>query len=177
MVGLNTVIGSSINPFDVGTLSVCTISGGNAINVVPGFAEMSGMTRCVEPEVKLTMREKIKSVSESIAQAYGGHAEVEFVEGFPSVDNDPELTERCIKAFKKALNSDDDVVIMDRPKLATEDFAYYQERVPGVYFMLGCRHKGKESGTLHSDILNVNEGSFKYGLRAYGNIILDFCGR
>lgn len=175
VMGLSMITGNSLNPFDVGTLSVCTIKGGDAINVIPGFVEMNGLIRCVEPEVKMTLKNKIKAVAEDTAHAFGGHAEVEFVEGFPSVNNDAELTLRCIEPLKKALESEDDVIIMERPNLATEDFSYYQEKVPGVYFMLGCKQAGRETGTLHSDILNINEESLRYGMQALGNIVYDFC--
>ena len=177
VMGLNTIIGSSMSPFDVGTLTVSTIKGGEAINVVPGFAEMSGMVRCIESGNKAMMRDKIRSIAMSTAQAFGGSCEVEFVEGFPSVNNDPELTEKCLDAFKRAVDREDDVIIMDKPNLATEDFAYYQEKIPGVYFLLGCRHEDRGSGSLHSDALNINEDSFKYGMRALANIVMDFCGR
>lgn len=177
IMGLSMITGNSLNPFDVGTLSVCTIKGGDAINVIPGSVEMSGLLRCVEPDVKLILKNKIKTVAEDTAHAYGGYAEVEFVEGFPSVNNDPELTEKCIEPLRKALETENDVIMMERPNLATEDFSYYQEKVPGVYFMLGCKQDGRETGLLHSDVLNINEESLRYGMRAWGNIIMDFCGK
>ena len=64
-----------------------------------------------------------------------------------------------------------------RPHLGSEDFAYFQEEIPGVIFMLGCKHDDIETGSLHSAILNIDEDSLQYGVRIFGNIALDICGK
>lgn len=173
---LNSIIASNINPFDVATFSICKINGGTAINVIPDYVEMSGMIRCVEKANKMTVRNKIKSISEGIAAGFGGSAEVEFIDGFPSVNNDAQLTNIVIEAANEALDSEDNVILIGRPHLGSEDFAYYQEVIPGVIFMLGCDNKDCDTGSLHNASLNINEDSFEYGIRVFGNIALKICG-
>lgn len=173
--GLNSVL-NSISPFDIGTLSVCRFSAGEAINVIPDYAEISGMIRCVEKKNKLMVREKVVNISKNIAKAFGGHAEIEFIEGFPSVNNDSQLTQDIIASAELALPSKNNIIVINRPHLGSEDFAYYQEVVPGAIFMLGCKQKDIDTGTLHSSILNINEDSLQYGVKIFANLALNKCG-
>lgn len=177
VMSLNTIISNNISPFDVGTFSVCKFTGGEAINVIPDYVEMCGMIRCVEAKNKLMIREKMTSIAESTAQGLGGRAEVEFIQGFPAVNNDSRLTVNVIEAAEKSLASKDDIIMIERPHLGSEDFAYFQEEIPGVIFMLGCKHDDIETGSLHSAVLNIDESSLQYGVRIFGNIALDICGK
>lgn len=86
VMGLNSILGGNVSPFDVATFSVCRISGGEAINVIPDYAEMSGMIRWVEKANKLKIRDKMTAVAEGTAKGFGGSAEVEFIQGFPAVN-------------------------------------------------------------------------------------------
>jgi amidohydrolase len=174
--GLMGILGTSISPYDIATFSICQISGGHSINVLPDYVEMSGMIRCIEKENKIIIRDKMKAIAENTALGMGGKVEVEFIPGFPSVNNDSKLTKIIINAAEKSLNSKQDVIMIERPHLGSEDFAYYQEEIPGAMFMLGCKNEDCETGTLHSPILNIDEESLKYGIKIFTNIVFDLCG-
>ena len=174
---LMTILGSNISPYDVATFSICKISGGDAINIIPDFAEMSGMIRCVEKSNKIIIREKMKSIVESVANGMGGRAEFDIIEGFPSVINDSALSRAVLEAAEKSLNSKEDIILIELPHLGSEDFSYYQEVVPGVMFMLGCRNTDFETGGLHSAVLNIDENSLEYGVKIFANIALNICGK
>lgn len=163
-IALQSIIGSSLSPFDVATFSVCTMKGGDAINVVPEFADMSGMIRCIRKEDKLIIREKMKRIVENTALSYGGTAEVDFLDGFPAVNNDLQLTKLLEDAAKVVLEKESDVIHIGRPHMGSEDFSYYQEIIPGTIFMLGCKNEEVESGPLHSPHLIIDEESLQYGV-------------
>lgn len=175
--GLMTILGSNVSPYDIATFSICKISGGEAINVIPDYVEFSGMIRCVEEQNKRIIREKMKAIAESTASAMGGKAEVEFIEGFPSVNNDSSLTQITATAAEIALGNSDGVIILERPHLGSEDFAYYQKEIPGAIFMLGCSNPNCASGSLHNGNLNIDENSFAYGVGTFANIALKICGK
>lgn len=174
--GLMSILGTSISPYDIATFSICKIKGGDAINVIPDYVEMSGMIRCVEKKNKLIIRDKMRSISENIASSVGGKAEVDFIDGFPSVNNDSKLTEIVIRSAAQVLPSEGGVIMIDRPHLGSEDFSYYQEVIPGVMFMLGCAQYDCETGSLHSSILNVNEDALEYGINIFTIIVNTMCG-
>ncbi len=70
----------------------------------------------------------------------------------------------------------DDVIIIGRPHMGSEDFAYYQEEIPGVMFMLGCAQEDCITGTLHSSELNVNEAALPNGINIFVNVAMSICG-
>lgn len=177
ITALDSVLSNNIGPFQVATFSICQIQGGEAINVIPDSVEMKGMIRCVEKEDKMKIRGRMEAIVENTARAFGGEGEIEFIPGFPSVNNDAALTKLTIEAAERVLSDKDDVYLIERPHLGSEDFAYYQEEVPGVMFMLGCAQEGTETGSLHSPILNINEDSFLHGVEIFAEIAAMMCGR
>lgn len=177
ITALDSVLSNNIGPFQVATFSICQIQGGEAINVIPDSAEMKGMIRCVEKSDKMKIRARMEAIVENTARAFGGEGEIEFIPGFPSVNNDAALTRLTIEAAERILAHKDDVYLIERPHLGSEDFAYYQEEVPGVMFMLGCAQEGTETGSLHSPILNINEDSFLHGVEIFAEIAAMMCGR
>lgn len=176
VMSLNSIQGSSMSPFEVGTFSICKINGGDAINVIPEYVEMSGMIRCIEKSSKMMIRERMAAIVENTAKGFGGSAEVDFIQGFPAVNNDPMLTVNIINAAERVLKSRDDIIMIERPHMGSEDFAYYQEEIPGAIFMLGCRQENAETGALHSAGLNINEDSLQYGIGIFSEIALEVCG-
>lgn len=176
VTAMDSILSHNINPFDVATLSICQINGGDAINVVPDSVEMKGMLRCIEKADKEKIRKKMENIARHTAQALGGESEIEFIPGFPSVNNDPALTKITMKAASQVLNREEDLFLIERPHMGSEDFAYYQEEVPGVMFMLGCSQEEVDTGTLHSPTLNINEKSFSYGIKIFTAIALEVCG-
>ena len=122
---LQTILSAGVGPFEVATFTICQISGGEAINVIPDYVEMKGMVRCIEKSSKELIRKKMKQVVEATATAMGGNAEIDFIPGFPSVNNDPNLTKIVMNAAKKMLPSPDGYIEVERPHMGSEDFAYY----------------------------------------------------
>lgn len=175
--GMQSILSGGINPFDVGTFSICQISGGEAVNIIPDRVEMKGMIRCIEKKSKEIIRKKMKQIVEGAAEAMGGSGEIDFVSGFPSVNNDPALTKVVIEAANQMLESEDCCVMLERPHMGSEDFSYYQEEVPGVIFMLGCAQENSVTGALHEPILNINEDALQNGVKIFLQIANSICGR
>ena len=176
VTSLGSVINNNISPFGVATFSICQITGGEAINVIPDYVEMKGMIRCIEKQNKEIIRAKMKKIVESTALSMDGEAEITFIPGFPSVNNDSALTNIVINEAAHILESEDDVIMIGRPHMGSEDFAYYQEEIPGVMFMLGCAQDDCVTGTLHSSILNVNEAALPNGINIFTNVAMSVCG-
>ena len=61
--------------------------------------------------------------------------------------------------------------------MGSEDFAYYQEVIPGVMFMLGCEQESITTGSLHESILNFNEEALRYGIEIFVEIANQICGK
>lgn len=176
ITSLESILNNNISPFDAATFSICQITGGDAINVIPDYLEMKGMIRCIEKHNKETIRSKMKKIVESTASSMDGEGEITFIPGFPSVNNDSYLTKVVINSAEQVLKNSDDVIMINRPHMGSEDFAYFQEEIPGAMFMLGCAQEGCLTGALHSSELNINENALPNGIKIFVNIALSLCG-
>ena len=177
VTALDSILSNNIGPFDVATFSICQFHGGDAINVIPDQVEMKGMIRCVEKSSKEAIRQRMTRIVENTAEAFGGKGEVEFIPGFPAVNNDPQLTQLVIEAAAGVLpEGKEGVYEIARPHLGSEDFAYYQEVIPGVMTMLGCAQEEGVTGSLHNGELNINEEALPYGAAMFCRIAEKLCG-
>lgn len=170
-VGLQSILSSALSPHDVATFSVCTIKGGDAINVIPDNVEMTGMLRCIKEEDKLALRGKMEKIVENTAAAYGGTAEIDFIQGFPAVNNDSALTKVLEEAGAAVLDDVKNIITIPRPHMGSEDFSYYQEKMPGTIFMLGCHGEDTGDHPLHSPHLVIDEESLQYGVKVFAQVV------
>ena len=173
---LQSIQAEKLNPFDVATFSICQIKGGETDNVLPDNVEMRGMIRCIEKKHKMIFRERVESICTHTAAAFGGSAEVDFIQGFPSVFNDSRLNEVVKAAAAEVLGSSELIYEIEKPHLGSEDFSYYQEEIPGVIFMLGAGMHGENRGSLHSASLNVHEDCIACGIKVFVSTALSLCG-
>ena len=175
--GLQSVLSNGIDPFDVATFSICQINGGEAVNIIPDYVEMRGMIRCIDKSSKEIIKNKMKQIVVGTAEAMRGNGAIEFITGFPSVNNDTILTEKVIDVAESILESKECCIKIKRPHMGSEDFAYYQEEIPGSIFMLGCAQDDIPTGTLHDATLNINEDSISVGIEMFVNLALSLCGK
>jgi len=174
VTALQTISSTRISPFDIATFSICTIKGGEAQNVIPDYAEMTGMIRCIKKTDKLIFRENIRKICLNTAQALGGSAEVEFIDGYPAVYNDKKYT-KILMDSSAMIMDEADIIEIPMPHMGSEDFSYYQEQIPGVMFMLGSNWKDGRSGPLHSPAFNICEDSIPLGLKLFASLAFTLC--
>lgn len=130
---LQTVISRNINPFEPGLLSITHIESGSTWNVIPETAFLEGTVRTTSRESRALIEKRLKEVSEATAAGYGATADVEWLAGPPSTDNDPALAEFA-RQFAAAQGH---TVVWQPPTMGGEDFSFYQERTKGVMILVG----------------------------------------
>ena len=159
---LQSIVSRTLNPFDPGVLSVTSIHGGHANNVVPDAVEMLGTLRSLNLEWRESAIHKIEQFSTSIAEAAGGRCDVRIERGYPPLFNDDAATRF---ARDTALNLVDKNVVFDfEPKMWGEDFAYYAQEIPACFWMLGVRaHDRDSSPGLHNAKFVIDESALHKG--------------
>jgi len=154
-------------------LTVGHIQGGEIANVIPGEVYFEGTMRTVDEDNRKAALAAIGRVATGMAESGGAKAQVHFKRGYPVTYNDPGLTERIVPVLRKV--SGDRGLVQMPPRLAAEDFAYYQQHVPGVFFFLGINSDGAKPDEIypnHSDRFHVNEHALKYGVEAHVRVAL-----
>lgn len=161
---LQAAISRRLAPTTPAALTVGTIHGGTANNVIAGEVTMSGTIRTLDGTVMQDLRKAVESIVCHTAEGYGTTAGIRFTTGYPALVNDPKLTESFFDTVRKHIG-EDRVIRMNAASLGADDFAYFAEAARGCYFNIGCR--GERQGddqVLHSAKLAPDEGCIKTAL-------------
>ena len=160
---LQTIISRNVNPTEPAVVTVGKISGGSAHNIIPEKVKMLGTVRTFSEATAHTIRDRIDRILQGITSAAGASYEFSFNEGYPAVINTPWAT-NGVMATAAELIGEENVQVMDEPIMAGEDFAFYQQEFPGVFFFLGSGSERAESTwSWHHPRYNIDEDCFKTG--------------
>lgn len=156
-------------------LSISTVNGGIRPNIMPEQFVLRGTLRTFSEARTQEMAQKVTRAVQGLAEAYGATAEVKIEGGYSSVYNDPELTRGIYDAMVRAAGSADKVNPDTVRVTASEDFAEYQKRVPGVFALLGVADPALDPAKVpgnHSPYFDVHEPALITGVRAHAQAAL-----
>ena len=156
-------------------ITVGKISGGIRHNIIPDEVELWGTIRTFDADMRDSIHQRIERTAVNIAESAGATADVEITPGYPETVNDPELTAQMLPTLNR-INPDNEVI---EPQLVTgaEDFSYFANEVPGLYFFLGAVPEGvdpKEAPSNHSPFFDFDESHLVTGVRAFVHLTVDY---
>ena len=163
ITSLQHLVSRVASPYDPAVVSISSINGGNATNVIPGKVSMSGTLRTMNEDLRILMQKRLRETIEHTARGLGVEAELDIVNGYPVLVNHPETTRALRQAAIEYLG--EDKVEECEPLMTAEDFSYYLQHCPGAFIQLGTGRKKPEKGnTLHSPFFNPDESSIVTGV-------------
>ncbi|MEX1011648.1 MAG: amidohydrolase [Balneolaceae bacterium] len=170
---LQTVVSRSVDPAEPAVVTVGKIGAGSAHNVIPAKANLLGTVRTFSKETANQIRERMEQIVSGVARAHGGEYRFQFNEGYPAVVNDSNLSEKFRKTASD-LMGDKAVIEMAKPVMAGEDFAFYQQHFPGLFFFLGSGSEESDSQwSWHHPRYNVDENCFLVGAPLLASLALN----
>lgn len=158
-------------------VTIGSIHGGVRYNIIPQTVEMQGTIRYLNPETRDDLYARIRRTITETAAASGATAEVTITQNAIPTVNPPELLARTRNAAVRALG--EDRVLTGHPVMPAEDFAYFQQAVPGVFFFYGVNPPGvtaAEAAPNHNPRFFVHEPAMETALRAMLAVALDRVG-
>jgi len=158
-------------------LSFGMIKGGIRSNIIPGQVEMIGTIRTFDPAMREQVFTELRRVATNIAEAHGATAEVQVPTevSYPVLVNSPALLARIMPSLEQAAGATN--VTQIPLSTGAEDFAFYAQEVPGVFFYVGATPVGADPATApanHSPQFFVDEGALAVGTRALLQVSLDY---
>lgn len=156
-------------------ISVCVVKGGVRANIIPEEVELTGTIRTLDKGMQQKIHQRIRETATSIAKASGATAEVTIDNKTLVTYNDPSLVKKMLPSFVKAAG-EKNVVEMEAVTGA-EDFSFFAEKVPSIFFFLGGMKKGQDPATSfphHTPDFYIDESGFKLGVRAFCNLVFDY---
>ncbi len=152
---LQSVVSRRVNPLDSIVISVTAFQAGTTFNVIPEQAVLKGTMRTLLPETRELGREQIHTVAQGIAESLGCRAEIDWVEGYPSLVNDNEAVD-LIKSAASRVVGEDRLHELADPVMGGEDFSYYGEYTKAAFFFVGSS-KPEGSPNVHTSTYDFND--------------------
>jgi amidohydrolase len=178
ITSLQTIVSRNIAlTNNAAVVSIGAINGGNRSNIIPEQVEMLGTIRTFTNEDEAFVLKRIREIVDHTAQAAGATATVElpYSTRIPVTFNDETLTGLMLSTLEKSAGKDNVVLI---PAITgAEDFSFFAQKVPGLYFFVGAMTKGKDPKTVgdhHTPQFLMDDSAFKTGVNALSNLVFDY---
>ena len=167
-----TIRSRSLSPLEPSVVTVGIIRGGERFNIIPEQVHLEGTVRTYNPEVQDMVEYRMNKILEGITLAYGGSFELDYDRGTPATINDPELAKQMIPTMERVVGKSN-LKLLD-PVMGGEDFAFFANEVPGMYYRLGVLKPGTTSGWVHTPTFRADDSCLEVGIRAMSNLVVDF---
>ncbi len=176
ILALQTIVSRQVDlTKEPAVLSVGRIQGGIRENIIPETVEMAGTIRTFDPEMQTYIHESIVRTASNIAESAGAKAEVTIDKKTPVTYNDPDLTSKLVSALNRAAGEGN--VIRIQADTGAEDFAFYQQKVPGFFFFVGVCPPDTDPAKApshHTPDFMMDESGMITGLKGMLNVTLDY---
>ncbi len=158
---IQTIVSRNVRPVDTAVVSITQFHAGDAYNVIPQTARLSGTVRAFSMEVMALVERNMRRIAEGVAQSMGGRAHVDFRVNFAPTINDAEQAEFAASVCEELVGAAK--VDRDPPLImASEDFSFMLERVPGCYINIG-NGDGEGACEVHNPAYDFNDEAIPLG--------------
>jgi amidohydrolase len=176
VTGLQTILSRSVNLTEApAVVTVGAIHGGIRHNIIPEDVKMIGTIRTLGREQRVLVHKRIKAIAKGIGESAGCEVDVNIVNGYPVTINDVELTKMMVPTLMASAGEKN---LKEVPTaMGAEDFSYFQEKVPGLFFFLGGMDPSKnrsEAAPHHTPDFYLDESGFTLGVKTFCNLIFDY---
>lgn len=178
ITALQTIVSRNLNLTEnPGVVTIGMIQGGVRSNIIPEKVEMLGTVRNFTKEDEAMFIERIKTIAVKTGEAAGARVTVAipYSAHYPVTFNDVALTEKMLPSLQATAGKAN--VKLKEPVTGAEDFSFYQEKVPGLFFFLGAMPKGQDrlkAPSHHTPDFFLDESGFVLGVKALCNLTLDY---
>ena len=164
VVALQKVVSRDKDPLSPSVLSMCAINGGFTTNVIPSEVKLMGTFRAMDESWRFNAHKRMQDVAEGIAKSSGAEIDFKIDVGYPTVYNDPVITERAKSIAVSTVGENN--VEEGELRMGAEDFGYYSQKIAGCFFRLGTGNKQKNiTSGVHTPTFDIDEDAIEIGMR------------
>ena len=174
ITAIQTIASRSIDPLDSAVITVGSIHGGEASNIVPPEVALRGTIRAIGDGVGDRIRERMQSITRGVEDAFEVQCDLTYYDGYPPVFNDAGIS-RLLHDTAIDLFGPDKVQYL-RPSTGAEDFAFFAQKKPSAIIRLGCGRSGHEFNPLHSPFFDIDERILGLGVELFTAAVQRYLG-
>jgi amidohydrolase len=177
VMGLQTIVSRQIDITELpAVVTIGKFDGGVRHNIIPDSVDMRGTLRTFDKGMRADIMKRIDKTATSIAASSGAQAKVTFNPGNnPVVMNNPQLTQQALPSLKRVAG--DDKVVTLPLITGSEDFAYYADLIPSLFFYVGVTPPGQDANAApsnHSPLFYIDEPGIAFATRALASVAVDY---
>ncbi|HEY1684771.1 MAG TPA: M20 family metallopeptidase [Tepidisphaeraceae bacterium] len=173
VTSLQKTISREIDPTDSAVITIGLLHAGTAVNIIPDIAKIEATVRTLTDPTRRRIHQLIDRRLNGIAAANGCKLNLKWTEGYPATINDPAMADYVAKIARQALGQDR-FFPASKPSMGGEDFAYYLEKVPGCFFLVGVQPSDDPYPPLHSDRYDFADPALAIGMRMFVELARNF---
>lgn len=167
IIALQSIVSRNINPGQTAVLSITQVHAGDAYNVIPGSARLSGTVRTLDMKLMARMETRVREMVSGICAAHGATGIVDYRIIFHTVQNDATVSAFAADVCDELVGKEN-VYREGNPGTGSEDFSFMSEQVPSCYLNLG---NGKDSHSLHNHDYDFNDEALSYGASFFARVV------
>jgi amidohydrolase len=156
-------------------VTVGMINGGSRYNIVADSVTLTGTVRSLNKEGPAVVKARMEAILKGATSSRDATYTFDYINNAPVTFNDPALVAASLPALRSVAG---DGLISPPPQMVAEDFAYYQQRIPGFYFFLGVANPAKKITAMwHTEYFDLDEDALLIGMRAMATVVADYLHR
>lgn len=167
-----SIVARNINPLLAGLISIPQFQGSTAPNVIPTEVKLEGTLRALSNVTRKYLEKRLSEIVTHTAEAFGAKATIDFFDGYPLLENDARCADFVTEIGRSILGKDS-VVTDYPPSLGAEDFAFYLEEIPGLFWWLGLGRKVGENAPLHNPKFDFNDDAIGHAILIHCQLALN----
>jgi len=176
VLALQTIPARMIDAQSPTVVTVGTISGGSRFNIIADSITMTGTVRSLSEAGPTTVKAKMTQILQGITAASGATYELSYVETAPVVFNHQALVAASLPALEAAVGKGN--LVAPPAQMVSEDFAFYQKKIPGFYFFLGIANPDKGITAMwHTEYFDMDEDALRIGMKAMASVVLQYLSK
>ena len=177
VIALQSIVSREVDPLNPAVVTVGTISGGTAQNIIPGEVTISGIIRTMTLEDRAYVVRRLEEIVNGICISFRGKAMIKIEESYPCLYNNDHMVS-ILRDSAKTVLGEENVSEQKNPKMGVESFAYFANKVPAVFYFLGVRNE--EKGIIHpahSNLFDIDERSLAKAVAIQCKFAIDYLTR
>ena len=172
ITGLQSIVSRNTDPVDSVVITVGTLTAGDGFNIIPEKANFNGTIRTINNDTRLRVENDFKRMVEGMSQAMNLKASISYQSDYPVTINNHKQANYVGEIATNQFGVEA-VSYLEQPSMASEDFAYYLQEIPGCFVFLGVKDHQGGAYKLHSDHFLPNAEAMKYGIGLYISLALN----
>lgn len=174
ILALQTIVSREIPPTDPAVITVGSVHGGTAQNIIPEEVTISGIIRTMKTEHREYVKKRLAEVAEGISASMRGKCEINIEESYPCLYNDDDMLQLVENSAEKIIGREN-IIELRNPSMGVESFAYFSLKRPAAFYFLGCRNEEKGiANPAHGSFFDIDEDCLAIGAAIQSKAAYDF---